>query len=45
MMPILNIYERYALLDIKSSYVFALAKVLQVELHAGVNNALDRKYG
>jgi iron complex outermembrane receptor protein len=36
--------ERYALLDIKSSYVFALAKVLQIELHAGINNALDRKY-
>jgi iron complex outermembrane receptor protein len=29
-------YRRYALLDIKSSYVFALAKVLQIELHAGL---------
>ncbi len=36
--------ERYALLDIKSSYVFVLAKVLKTELNAGINNALDRKY-
>ncbi len=36
--------ERYALLDIKSSYVFAIAKVLQTELNAGINNALNRKY-
>lgn len=36
--------ERYALLDIKSSYVFAIAKVLKTELNAGINNILDRKY-
>jgi iron complex outermembrane receptor protein len=29
-------YRRYALLDIKSSYVFALAKVLQIELNVGL---------
>ena len=36
--------ERYALLDIKSSYVFAIAKVLKTEINAGINNVLDRKY-
>ena len=36
--------DRYALLDIKTTYVFTIVKVLKTELNAGVNNSLDRKY-
>ncbi|RTY97893.1 TonB-dependent receptor [Flavobacterium sp. RSP49] len=36
--------ERYSLLDIKTTYVFTIFKILKTELNAGVNNALDTKY-
>ncbi|MDI6032432.1 TonB-dependent receptor [Flavobacterium sp. LB2P84] len=36
--------ERYSLLDIKTSYVFTILKILKIELNAGVNNALETKY-
>jgi len=36
--------ERYSLLDIKSTYIFTIGKILKAELNAGINNALDRKY-
>jgi iron complex outermembrane receptor protein len=36
--------ERYSLLDIKTTYVFTILKILKTELNAGVNNALDTKY-
>jgi iron complex outermembrane receptor protein len=35
---------RYSLLDIKTTYVFSILKILKAELNAGVNNALDTKY-
>ncbi|MFE3872263.1 TonB-dependent receptor domain-containing protein [Flavobacterium sp. ZS1P70] len=36
--------ERYSLLDIKTTYVFTILKILKIELNAGINNALDTKY-
>ncbi|TDE04297.1 TonB-dependent receptor family protein [Flavobacterium sandaracinum] len=36
--------ERYSLLDIKTTYVFTILKILKTELTAGINNALDTKY-
>ena len=36
--------ERYSLLDIKTSYVFTILKILKTELNAGINNVLDTKY-
>ncbi|WP_244533940.1 TonB-dependent receptor [Flavobacterium micromati] len=36
--------ERYSLLDLKTTYVFTILKILKVELNAGVNNALNTKY-
>ena len=36
--------ERYSLLDLKTTYVFTLLKKLKLELNAGVNNALNKKY-
>ena len=36
--------ERYSLLDIKTTYVFMILKILKTELNAGINNALDTKY-
>ena len=36
--------ERYSLLDIKTTYVFTILKILKTELNAGINNALDTKY-
>ncbi|SHM41463.1 TonB-dependent receptor family protein [Flavobacterium xanthum] len=36
--------ERYSLLEIKTTYVFTLFRILQTELNAGMNNALDTKY-
>jgi iron complex outermembrane receptor protein len=36
--------ERYSLLDIKTTYVFLILKILKTELNAGINNALDTKY-
>ena len=36
--------ERYSLLDIKTTYVFSILKILKTELNAGINNALDTKY-
>ena len=36
--------ERYSLLDLKTTYVFTIFKILKVELNAGVNNALNTKY-
>jgi iron complex outermembrane receptor protein len=35
---------RYSLLDIKTSYVFTILKILKTELNAGINNVLDTKY-
>lgn len=36
--------ERYSLLDIKTTYVFMILKILKTELNAGINNAFDTKY-
>ncbi|MFV8368846.1 TonB-dependent receptor family protein [Flavobacterium sp. LB2R40] len=36
--------ERYSLLDIKTTYIFTILKILKTELNAGVNNVLDAKY-
>ena len=36
--------ERYSLLDIKTTYVFTILKILKTELNSGINNALDTKY-
>lgn len=36
--------ERYSLLDIKTTYVFTILKILKTEINAGVNNALNTKY-
>ena len=36
--------EAYSLLDIKTTYLFTILKVLKTELSAGINNALDEKY-
>jgi iron complex outermembrane recepter protein len=36
--------DPYSLLDIKTSYLFTILKVLKTELNAGINNALDEKY-
>ncbi|RTZ09104.1 TonB-dependent receptor [Flavobacterium sp. GSP6] len=36
--------ERYSLLDIKTTYVFTIFKILKTELNAGINNALGTKY-
>lgn len=36
--------ERFALLDVKTTYVFTILKFLTAELNAGINNALDTKY-
>lgn len=36
--------ESYSLLDIKTTYVFTILKILRTELNAGVNNVLDTKY-
>jgi iron complex outermembrane receptor protein len=36
--------ERYSLLDLKTTYVFTILKILKVELNAIVNNALNIKY-
>ena len=36
--------ERYSLLDIKTTYVFRILKILKTELNAGINNTLDTKY-
>ena len=36
--------ERYSLLDIKTTYVFTILKILKTELNAGINNVLDTKY-
>jgi iron complex outermembrane receptor protein len=36
--------ERYSLLDIKTTYVFTIFKILTTELNAGINNVLDTKY-
>ena len=36
--------ERFALLDVKTTYVFKILKFITTELSAGVNNALDTKY-
>ena len=36
--------ERYALLDIKTTYVFTILSVLKTELNAGINNASNTKY-
>ena len=36
--------DGYSLLDIKTTYLFTILKVLKTELSAGVNNALDEKY-
>ncbi|RTZ11198.1 TonB-dependent receptor [Flavobacterium sp. GSP27] len=36
--------ERYSLLDIKTTSVFTIFKILKTELNAGINNALGTKY-
>ena len=36
--------ERYSLLDIKTTYVFTIFKILKTELNAGINNVLGTKY-
>jgi iron complex outermembrane recepter protein len=36
--------DAYSLLDIKTSYLFTILKVLKTELNAGINNALGEKY-
>ena len=36
--------DSYSILDIKTTYLFTILKVLKTELNAGVNNALDEKY-
>ncbi len=36
--------DGYSLLDIKTTYLFTILKVLKTELSAGINNALDEKY-
>jgi iron complex outermembrane receptor protein len=36
--------DGYSLLDIKTTYLFTILKILKTELNAGINNALDRKY-
>ena len=36
--------DPYALLKIKTAYAFTILKILQTELSAGVNNALNEKY-
>ncbi|MBP2283685.1 iron complex outermembrane receptor protein [Flavobacterium sp. CG_23.5] len=36
--------ERYSLLDIKTTYVFTILKILKTELNAGINNVFDSKY-
>lgn len=36
--------DAYSLLNIKTTYVFNILKVLRTELSAGVNNALNEKY-
>lgn len=36
--------DGYSLLDIKTTYLFTILKVLRTELNAGINNALDEKY-
>lgn len=36
--------KEYSLLDIKSSFLFTVLKVLRTELSAGINNALNEKY-
>ncbi|MFV8269108.1 TonB-dependent receptor family protein [Flavobacterium sp. GT2N3] len=36
--------ERYALLNVKTTYVFTILKFLTTELNAGINNVLDTKY-
>jgi len=36
--------DGYSLLDIKTTYIFTLLKVLRTELNAGINNALNEKY-
>ena len=37
--------DGYSLLDIKTTYLFTILKVVKTELNAGINNALDEKYG
>lgn len=36
--------DAYSLLDIKTTYLFTILKVLKTELSAGINNVLDEKY-
>ena len=36
--------EAYSVLDIKTTYLFTILKVLKTELSAGINNALNEKY-
>ena len=36
--------EGYCLLDVNTSYAFAILKFLKLELNAGINNALNTKY-
>ena len=36
--------EGYFLLDVKTSYAFAILKFLKLEMNAGINNALNTKY-
>ena len=36
--------DAYSLLDIKTTYLFTILKVLKTELSAGITNALDEKY-
>lgn len=36
--------ERYSLLDLKTTYVFTVLKIVKVELNAGINNALNERY-
>jgi iron complex outermembrane receptor protein len=36
--------DAYSLLDIKTTYLFTILKLLKTELSAGINNVLDEKY-
>ena len=36
--------DRYSLLDLKTTYVFTILKILKTEFNAGINNTLNTKY-
>ena len=36
--------DRYSLLDLKTTYVFTILKILKTEFNAGINNTMNTKY-